>query len=151
MARRDRPLRVALLLLATSCAAPAPPPETEPIRPEDLAALPAEVTAANARDVVRRCLQRHAADASTPHRRYGYRFRPEGFEQVLVETFTDGRRDRWSRREVAYAWVRATAAATRLDPTRLRRVTDVSVDGWTLSFDDPDVALALVRALNLLR
>lgn len=151
MARRDRPLRVAVLLLLAGCSAPAPRPETEPIRPEDLAALPAPITRENARDVVRKCLQRHASDASTTHRRYGYVYRADGFDQVLFEAFTDGRRDRVSRTAIAYAGVREAAASTRVDPTRLRRVTDVRVDGWTATFDDPDVALALVRALELLR
>lgn len=149
MARSHRALRVALLILA-GCAAPPPKPETEPIRPEDLAALPA-VTKENARDVVRKCLQRHAASASDVHRRYGYRFFPDGFERVLAETFTDGRRDRWSSVRIAYAALGGVTTSTRVDPTRLRRVTDVVAGAWTITFDDVDTALALARALELLR
>ena len=150
MARSHRAIRVALLLFA-GCAAPPPKPETEPIRPEDLAALPAEVTKANAADVVRKCLQRHAAAASDVHRRYGYRFQPDGFERVLTETFSDGRRDRWSSLRIAYAGLGAVTTSTRVDPTRLRRVTEVVAKDWTIAFDDPDTALALARALELLR
>jgi hypothetical protein len=150
MARSHRTIRVALLLITAGCAAPAARPETEPILPEDLAALPA-VTKENARDVVRRCLQRHAAAASDVHRRYGYRFRPDGFERVLFETFSDGRRDRWSSLRLLYADLGPVTAATRVDPTRLRRITEVNAAGWTIAFDDPDTALALARALEFLR
>ena len=149
MARSHRPVRVALLLLA-GCAAPALRPETEPILPADLAALPAAVTRENAADVVRKCLQRHAAAASDVHRRYGYRFHPDGFERVLTETFSDGRRDRWSSVRIAYAGLGPLTTSTRIDPTRLRRITEVNAAGWTIAFDDPDTALALARALALL-
>ncbi|HEX7896379.1 MAG TPA: hypothetical protein VF950_01270 [Planctomycetota bacterium] len=149
MARSHRTIRVALLIFA-GCAAPAPRPETEPILPEDLAALPA-VTKDNARDVVRKCLQRHAAQASDVHRRYGYRFHADGFERVLTETFSDGRRDRGSTLRISYAGLGAVATSTRVDPTRLRRVTEVVANGWTVAFDDPDTALALARALELLQ
>lgn len=149
MARSHRTIRVALLCLA-GCAAPAPRPETEPILPEDLAALPA-VTKENARDVVRKCLQRHAAAASDVHRRYGYRFRPDGFERVLSESFSDGRRDRWSVLRIVYAELGPLTTSTRVDPTRLRRVTEVVAASWSVAFDDPDTALALARALELLQ
>jgi len=149
MARSHRAIRVALLALA-GCAAPAPRPETEPLLPQDLAALPAPVTRENAAEVVRKCLQRHAAAASDVHRRWGYRFHPDGFEQVLVETFSDGRRDRWSSLRISYAGLGAASASTRVDPTRLRRITEVTAGGWTIAFDDPDTALAFARALELL-
>ena len=150
MARSHRALRVALLVLA-GCSAPRSSIETEPIRPEDLAALPAEVTRENARDVVRKCLQRHAAAASDVHRRYGYRFDAAGFDRVLRETFSDGRRDRESLLRVDYAGLGPVRTSTRVDPTRLRRVTELSAAGWTLSFDDPDTALALAKALERLQ
>lgn len=150
MAGSHRPLRVALLVLA-GCAAPAPRPEPEPIRPEDLAALPATVTRENAADVARKCLQRHAASSATVHRRYGYRFSAGGVEQLVFESFADGRRDRWSSRRIAWAELGPVSTATRIDPTRLRRVTDVTAGAWTVTFDDVDTALALAQALELLR
>ncbi len=149
MARSHTAIRVALLALA-GCAAPAPPPATEPLLPQDLAALPATVTRENAAELVRKCLQRHAAAASDVHRRWGYRFLADGFEQVLVETFSDGRRDRWSSVRIVYAELGRTAVSTRVDPTRLRRITEVTAGGWTIAFDDPDTALALAQALELL-
>lgn len=150
MARSHRTIRVALLLFA-GCASPATRPETEPILPADLAALPAAVTKENAAEVVRKCLQRHAAAASDVHRRYGYRFHPDGFERALRETFSDGRRDRWSSLRLVYSELGPVTTTTRVDPTRLRRITEVSADGWTVAFDDADTALALARALELLR
>lgn len=149
MARRHRPLRVTLLLLA-GCAAPPSRPATEPVLPQDLAALPAPVTRENAADVVRKCLQRHAAGASDVHRRWGYVFRADGVEQVLVESFSDGRRDRVSSARITYAGLGPVATSTRIDPTRLRRIVEVTAGGWTVPFDDADTALALARALELL-
>lgn len=150
MARRHPALRVALLALA-GCAAPPPRPSPEPIRAEDLAALPAPITRENAADVVRKCLQRHAAEATTSQRRVGYRFHAEGIERIVFETFSDGRRDRWTSRRAAWAELKPLGTETRIDPTRLRRVTDVSAGAWTWSFDDPGTALALARALGLLQ
>ena len=150
MARSHGPFRVIPLLLA-ACAAPAAPPEPDPIRPEDLASLPATVTRENAADVARKCLQRHAAEATSSWRRVGYRFRPDGVERIVFETFHDGRRDRWSVAALRYAELPPPRTETRLDPTRLRRVTDVVAGPWTFSFDDADTALALARALELLR
>ena len=76
---------------------------------------------------------------------------PDGVERVLTETFSDGRRDRWSSLRIVYAGLGAVTTSTRVDPTRLRRVTEVVAPGWTIAFDDPDTALALARALELLR
>lgn len=57
---------VAALALLGGCASPEQPwfEDGDPVTPEDLGALPAQVTAENALRVVRQCLQRHAA--STP-------------------------------------------------------------------------------------
>jgi hypothetical protein len=150
MARSHRTIRVVPLLLA-ACVATAPRPEPDPIRPEDLAALPAAVTRENAGDVARKCLQRHAAEATSSWRRVGYRFGAEGVERIVFETFHDGRRDRWAVEALRYAELPPPRTETRLDPTRLRRVSDVIAGPWTWSFDDADTALALARALELLR
>jgi hypothetical protein len=150
MARSHRTFRVVPLLLA-ACAAPAPRPEPDPIRPEDLAALPAAITRENAADVARKCLQRHAAASASAWRRVGYRFTTEGVERIVFETFHDGRRDRWDVDVLRYAELPPPRTETRLDPTRLRRVTDVIAGPWTFGFDDADTALALARALETLR
>lgn len=179
MARQHRTIRVISLAALAGCAGPGWRDVSEPATPEDLASLPAKVTADNARDVVRKALQRHAGAESNALRSVGYAFRRHGFVQLRTERPGDGRRDRHVRTYVDYGSLAAPTSEVVLDTALMRRRVRVVVKGdlrrWetsvvptepapplgaepsrapvealALDFDDADAAVRLVEALRLL-
>jgi hypothetical protein len=131
MERLRGALRVAALAALAACAAsPGARDAGEPVTVDDLAPLPAVVTPANARQVVRQVLQRHAQAASDVHRRCAYRFGERGFVQLRYTPATDrGDPARAERVVVDYAAVEAVACATRTDLLAFRNVARVSLRG----------------------
>ena len=179
MAREHRPLRVIALAALAGCAGPGWRDLSEPVTPEDLTALPSEVTLENARAVVRKALQRHAGADSSALRSVGYAFRRHDFVQLRTDRPADGRRDRHMRTYVDYGSLVTAASEVVVDTALLRRRVRVSLEGglrrwetWvvptraapplggepsrsavdrlSLDFDDADAAARLVEALRLL-
>lgn len=152
---------------------------SEPASPADLQAFPDSTTAAGARDVVRKALQRHAGAESNALRSVGYAFRRHGFVQLVTERRADGRRDRHVRTYASFGLLEAPASEVVVDTALLRRRVRVTLRGglsrWetavdpvgtapplggepsrasletlALDFDDADAAPRLVEALRLL-
>ena len=101
----------------------------EPVSIEDLQPLPAELTAANARLVVRRVLQAHRRSNDYPDEGYGYLFRDVGFVQIHHRTPPDRAEGRVSRTFVDYASVRSAQAEPYFDFQRLKERYRVTLSG----------------------
>ena len=101
----------------------------EPVTIEDLQPLPAELTTANARLIVRRVLQAHRRSNDHPDEGYGYVFRDSGFVQIHRLTPLDRAEGRVSRTFVDYASVRSAQAEPYFDFRRLRERYRVLLGG----------------------
>ncbi len=131
MGRFRRAIRLAGLSALAACAPPIARHDAgDPATVEDLAALPAAVTPANARPVVRQCLQRHRRAASDVHSRYAYAFREEGFVQILHRTAPDrGEKDRVTRTYVDFAALDAVESRVDFDWMMVRDEVSVTLRG----------------------
>lgn len=127
MARKHRAIRIALFLLLGACTVPGARRDlSQAVQPADLEPLPEKVTAENARDVVRQCLQLHRRTDSSVYVRYGYAFRDRGFVQLIEERSEP---ERVIRVYVDYASVASTASQVFFDTSKLRERIEVTLRG----------------------